>query len=67
MLDGKDVLPLQGEDLRQIRRKVQFIFQDPYSSLNPRQRAEEIVRDPLQSLTDLTLWDFIFLSTPASM
>ena len=53
VLDGKDVLPLQGEDLRQIRRKVQFIFQDPYSSLNPRQRAEEIVRDPLQSLTDI--------------
>ncbi|MAV46887.1 MAG: ATP-binding cassette domain-containing protein [Alphaproteobacteria bacterium TMED89] len=52
VLDGQDVLPLEGEDLRQMRRKVQFIFQDPYSSLNPRQRAEEIVREPLQSLTD---------------
>jgi peptide/nickel transport system ATP-binding protein len=51
VLDGQDVLPLEGEDLRQMRRKVQFIFQDPYSSLNPRQRAEEIVREPLQSLT----------------
>jgi peptide/nickel transport system ATP-binding protein len=52
VLDGEDVLPLEGEELRQMRQKVQFIFQDPYSSLNPRQRAEEIVRDPLQSLTD---------------
>jgi peptide/nickel transport system ATP-binding protein len=33
---------------------VQFIFQDPYSSLNPRQRAEDVVREPLQSLTRTT-------------
>ena len=52
-LDGHDILHLEGEDLRRVRRKVQFIFQDPYSSLNPRQRAEDVVREPLQSLTDL--------------
>ena len=51
-LGGHDILHLEGEDLRQVRRKVQFIFQDPYSSLNPRQRAEDVVREPLQSLTD---------------
>jgi peptide/nickel transport system ATP-binding protein len=34
-----------------MRRRVQFIFQDPYSSLNPRQRAEDVVREPLLSLT----------------
>lgn len=51
-LDGEDILKLEGEALRQARTKVQFIFQDPYSSLNPRQRAEDIVRDPLASLTD---------------
>lgn len=51
-LDGEDILPKEGEDLRRTRRKVQFIFQDPYSSLNPRQRAEDIVREPLDSLSD---------------
>lgn len=51
-LGGHEILHLEGEDLRQARRKVQFIFQDPYSSLNPRQRAEDVVREPLLSLTD---------------
>ena len=51
-LDGHDILSLQGEGLRKARTKVQFIFQDPYSSLNPRQRAEDIVREPLDSLSD---------------
>jgi peptide/nickel transport system ATP-binding protein len=51
-LGGHEILHLEGEDLRQVRRKVQFIFQDPYSSLNPRQRAEDVVREPLLSLTD---------------
>ena len=37
-------------ELRKARAKVQFIFQDPYSSLNPRLRAEKIVREPLDSL-----------------
>ncbi|SDE70271.1 ABC transporter ATP-binding protein [Ruegeria marina] len=50
-LEGKDILPLQQEQLKAMRRKVQVIFQDPYSSLNPRQRAEDIVREPLDSLT----------------
>ena len=53
-LDGQGVLDLEGEALRQLRTKVQFIFQDPYSSLNPRRRAEALVREPLDSLTDKT-------------
>lgn len=53
-LAGHDFLSLEGEELRQARTKVQFIFQDPYSSLNPRLRAEAVVREPLDSLTDLT-------------
>ena len=52
-LDGQDVLPMEGEELRQLRHKVSFIFQDPYSSLNPRQRAEDVVREPLASLTGM--------------
>ena len=51
-LDGDDILAKEGEDLRQMRQKVQFIFQDPYSSLNPRKRAAAIVREPLDSLSD---------------
>ena len=51
-LDGDDILATEGEDLRQMRQKVQFIFQDPYSSLNPRKRASDIVREPLDSLSD---------------
>ena len=50
-LDNTDMLKIQKEKLRQARTKVQFIFQDPYSSLNPRLRAEEIVKEPLNSLT----------------
>jgi peptide/nickel transport system ATP-binding protein len=53
-LEGQNILPLAQEDLKAMRRQVQVIFQDPYSSLNPRQRAEDIVREPLDSLTDMT-------------
>lgn len=51
-LDGDDILATEGEALRQMRQKVQFIFQDPYSSLNPRKRVSDIVREPLDSLSD---------------
>ena len=46
-LDGVRISALGGEALRQMRRRVQFVFQDPFSSLNPRQRAGAIVREPL--------------------
>lgn len=45
--DGVDMGALRGAALRTLRRRVQLIFQDPYSSLNPRQRAGDIVRAPL--------------------
>ena len=38
---------LEGEELRQARRRMQIIFQDPYSSLNPRMRAGAIIREPM--------------------
>ncbi|MFK7751648.1 MAG: ABC transporter ATP-binding protein [Sedimentitalea sp.] len=50
LVDGQDFLQLDDTALRQARAKLQFIFQDPYSSLNPRLRAEKIVREPLDSM-----------------
>ncbi|HEX4928256.1 MAG TPA: ABC transporter ATP-binding protein [Burkholderiales bacterium] len=44
---GKDVLALTGPELFAYRRNVQFVFQDPFSSLNPRMSAYEIVAEPL--------------------
>jgi oligopeptide transport system ATP-binding protein len=45
--DGQDMLSLGGDELRRLRRDVQIIFQDPYSSLNPRMRVGEIIQEPL--------------------
>ncbi len=42
-----DVLGLQDEDLFGFRRKLQFVFQDPFSSLNPRMTVFDIIREPL--------------------
>jgi peptide/nickel transport system ATP-binding protein len=42
-----DVLALAGEDLKQFRRQVQFIFQDPFGSLNPRMTVFDIIEEPL--------------------
>ena len=43
-----DVLALQGDALTQFRRRIQFVFQDPFSSLNPRMTVFEILSEPLQ-------------------
>lgn len=45
--EGEDLLQLDEEAMRQRRRDVQLIFQDPYSSLNPRARVVDIVREPM--------------------
>ncbi len=44
---GRDLLRLSGDELRQARRGMQMIFQDPFASLNPRMRVGEIVAEPL--------------------
>ncbi len=44
---GRDVLSLDKKQLRQIRREMQIIFQDPYASLNPRMKIGDIVGEPL--------------------
>lgn len=45
--DGIDVVAARGDALRRFRREVQLIFQDPYSSLNPRMKVEELVGEGL--------------------
>jgi len=47
-LDGNDVTRLGKTELRPYRRQMQIIFQDPFSSLNPRMSAGDIVGEPLQ-------------------
>jgi len=42
-----DVLALESEDLKRFRRQVQFIFQDPFGSLNPRMTVYDIIEEPL--------------------
>ena len=44
---GQDLTLLKGRKLRQMRTKIQMIFQDPISSLNPRRRIKDIVAEPL--------------------
>lgn len=48
LFDGNDVGALSGSALRAIRREMQIIFQDPYSSLNPRMSILSIVSEPLK-------------------
>ncbi len=45
--DGVDVASMSRGDLRQVRQDMQFVFQDPFSSLNPRLRIRDIVAEPL--------------------
>lgn len=47
LFEGRDLLQLGHEELRRARKDFQLIFQDPYSSLNPRERVGRIVREPL--------------------
>jgi peptide/nickel transport system ATP-binding protein len=45
--DGINVVSAEGDDLKAYRRKVQVIFQDPYSSLNPRMTIGQIIAEPM--------------------
>ncbi len=47
IFDGKDVATMNKAELKHMRRDMQFIFQDPYASLNPRMTIGEIVSEPL--------------------
>ena len=54
LLDGRDLLAAQGEELLAARRTVQIVFQDPYASLNPRLRVSEILEEGVAALRPQT-------------
>ena len=47
IFDGVDLAPLGRKDMTDVRRKMQVIFQDPYSSLNPRMSCGQIIAEPM--------------------
>jgi peptide/nickel transport system ATP-binding protein/oligopeptide transport system ATP-binding protein len=53
-LDGEDITEAPKNRLRELRRDVQIIFQDPGSSLNPRMTVSDLITEPMRALTD---WD----------
>lgn len=48
LLNGKDITHAKGKEQHDIREKMQIVFQDPYSSLNPRMRLESTIMEPLK-------------------
>jgi oligopeptide/dipeptide ABC transporter ATP-binding protein len=52
--EGRDIAGFAGPELMAYRRAVQVVFQDPFSSLSPRMRVEDIIAEPLEIHTDLS-------------
>ena len=50
LFDGRDISHLKGSGLKPYRRRMQMIFQDPYSSLDPRMKVESIITEPLRAV-----------------
>ncbi len=60
MKDRGDIFQLKGHDLRELRKEVQMIFQDPYSSLNPRMRVKNIIAEGIKThklAAGTEIWD----------
>jgi peptide/nickel transport system ATP-binding protein len=49
LVDGRDVTAARGETLRKLRQELQYVFQNPYTSLNPKMTIGDIVAEPLRS------------------
>ena len=47
LLNGNDITNIKGKELKAAREKMQIIFQDPYSSLDPRKTVDATIREPL--------------------
>jgi oligopeptide/dipeptide ABC transporter ATP-binding protein len=48
IFNGNDITPLKRREMRDVRREMQIVFQDPYASLNPRMTVRDIVGEPLK-------------------
>lgn len=48
IFEGQDIRKLSSKEMRKLRRKMQIIYQDPYSSMNPRMRIGDIIGEPLK-------------------
>ena len=48
IFEGKDILQYSRGEMKELRKKMQIIFQDPFSSLNPRYTVFETIREPLK-------------------
>ena len=53
LYDGNDIMSLRGDRLRQVRRSLQMVLQDPYTSLNPRMTVGDIVGEPFEIHPDV--------------
>ena len=49
LFEGRNILNCKGHDLKQLRRKIQMIFQDPFSSLNPRKTIYNTIAEPIKT------------------
>ena len=47
LYNGKNILKLHKKEMREMRKEIQIIFQDPYSSLNPRMTVSELIAEPI--------------------
>lgn len=47
LMNGEDITRVSKKEMHRINEKLQIVFQDPYSSLNPRQTVEDVIREPL--------------------
>src|SRR5262250_2332366 len=53
VLNGKDIFKMGGTELRRLRRNVQMVMQDPYTSLNPRLTVGDIIGEPFEIHTEV--------------